>query len=91
VAARIGHEALARMVHGVTVPVQVHVCYGYAMVVKEEITSAHYAEVLALLAACPIAGISLEYEQPGHGPDILAACGGQARGAGAVGPGEAGT
>lgn len=75
VAARVGHEALGRMVHGLSVPVQVHVCYGYAMVVKDKSPSAHYADVLALLAASPVQGISLEYEQPGHGPEILAACG----------------
>lgn len=75
VAARIGVEAIARMVRGLEVPVQVHVCYGYALVFPEKSPSAHYADVLALLARAPIAGISLEYEQPGHTPEILVHCG----------------
>lgn len=73
-ARRVGTEALARMVRGVKVPVQVHVCYGYAHVFPDKTPSAHYAEALALIAASPVSGISLEYEQPGHEPDILACC-----------------
>jgi 5-methyltetrahydropteroyltriglutamate--homocysteine methyltransferase len=74
-ARRVGLDALGRMVRGVGVPVQVHVCYGYAIAFPEKTPSEHYADVLRLLARCPIAGISLEYEQPGHTPEILAACG----------------
>ena len=75
VAERIGGTALATMVDGITVPVIVHVCYGYALVHKEKAASALYPKALELLAACPIAGISLEYEQPGHAPDLLQSCG----------------
>ena len=71
----VGHRAIARMVEGVTAPVIVHVCYGYANVFKEKSVSQHHPAVLELLADCPITGISLEYEQPGHGPDILTHCG----------------
>lgn len=32
-------------------------------------------DVLALAATCRITGISVEYEQPGHEPDVLRRCG----------------
>lgn len=74
-AKRIGQRAITRMVEGITVPVIVHVCYGYSIVYKEKSQCPAYPEVLQLLSNCPIAGISLEYEQPGHTPDILQHCG----------------
>jgi len=74
-ARRIGPAAIERMVQGVRAPVIVHVCYGYALVYDEKSASPTYPEVLELLSACPIAGISLEYEQPGHNPAILRHCG----------------
>ncbi len=74
-AREVGRAAIARMVQGIHVPVQVHVCYGYALVFPNKSPSPVYAEVLELLADCPIAGISLEYEQPRHDPDILRHCG----------------
>ena len=74
-ARRIGPAAIARMVEGVRAPVIVHVCYGYALVYDEKSASPAYPEVLELLAGCPIAGISLEYEQPAHDPSILRHCG----------------
>jgi 5-methyltetrahydropteroyltriglutamate--homocysteine methyltransferase len=72
---RIGHQAISRMMEGISIPVVAHICYGYAIVFKEKTPSSDYPEVLELLAATPITGISLEYEQPGHGPDILKHCG----------------
>ncbi|MGV3549289.1 hypothetical protein [Rhizobium sp.] len=74
-AKRIGPQAIARMVEGITVPTIVHVCYGYSIVYKDKSPSALYPEVLQLLSECPITGISLEYEQPGHTPELLTACG----------------
>jgi hypothetical protein len=38
-------------------------------------SSPHYPPLPELLAERPIAGISLEYEQPHHVPDILRHCG----------------
>jgi 5-methyltetrahydropteroyltriglutamate--homocysteine methyltransferase len=76
-ARRIGHRAISRMVEGVSTPVIAHICYGYAIVYKEKSVSPDYPEALELLAECPIAGISLEYEQPGHDPSILRHCGGK--------------
>lgn len=72
---RVGQAAIRRAVEGVRAPVIVHVCYGYALVYREKSASAVYPEVLELLADCPIAGISLEYEQPGHEPSLLRWCG----------------
>jgi 5-methyltetrahydropteroyltriglutamate--homocysteine methyltransferase len=74
-ARRIGRAAIARAVEGVRVPVLAHVCYGYAVVYKEKSASPSYPEVLEILADCPIAGISLEYEQPKHDPSLLRYCG----------------
>jgi 5-methyltetrahydropteroyltriglutamate--homocysteine methyltransferase len=74
-ARQTGRQAIRRMVEGIAVPVVVHVCYGYAIVYKDKPSSPHYPLLLELLAECPIAGISLEYEQPHHLPDILRHCG----------------
>jgi 5-methyltetrahydropteroyltriglutamate--homocysteine methyltransferase len=74
-ARRFGKAAIARMTAGITVPVIVHVCYGYALVFRDKSASPTYPEVLELLADCPIAGISLEYEQPKHAPSLLRHCG----------------
>jgi 5-methyltetrahydropteroyltriglutamate--homocysteine methyltransferase len=70
-----GRQAITRMVAGVSVPVIVHVCYGYAIVYKKKTASGDYPRVLELLSDCPIAGISLEYEQPRHDPGLLVHCG----------------
>jgi len=74
-ARRFVREAIARVVQGVETPVIVHVCYGYAFVMRQKAASPTYPEVLELLADCPIAGISLEYEQPRHEPSLLKHCG----------------
>ena len=70
-----GVAALAQVVEGVTVPVIVHVCYGYALVVREKSASPTYPALLEVLSDAPISGMSIEYEQPGHGPDLLRHCG----------------
>lgn len=74
-ARRIGVAAIARVVEGVRAPVIVHACYGYAIAFEEKRANPAYAEVLELLSSCPIAGISLEYEQPRHEPSLLQRCG----------------
>lgn len=75
VAERIGREALTVAVDGITIPVIVHVCYGYAIVFKDKSPSEIYPGTLEVLADSPISAISLEYEQPGHEPDLLRHCG----------------
>lgn len=71
-AADFGTEAIARMVRGIDCPVALHVCYGYALVNAVKSASADYAAAVALAAACPVAAVSVEYEQPRHTPDLLA-------------------
>ena len=74
-AARFGVAAVNRMTEGITVPVILHMCYGYAFVAESKTVNPQYGDVLALAATCDIAGISVEYEQPGHEPDVLRRCG----------------
>lgn len=71
-------EALNRMVHGVRTRTAVHVCYGYARTSKNKPINPKYAEALDLIAASNVDEISLEYEQPGHQPDVLTHCGSKA-------------
>lgn len=63
--------AMERVMRGITTPVMVHVCYGYAMYSHGKSASPTYADVVRLLASLPVHGMSLEYEQPGHQPDLL--------------------
>lgn len=74
-AKRYGMEVLERMVAGVRTPIAVHVCYGYAAFTDSKGVNPAYKDCLEILAASPIHAISLEYEQPGHEPDILEHCG----------------
>lgn len=74
-ARRYGGEVINRMVDGLRTPVVVHVCYGYAALIENKAVNPAYAEVLALLAACNIWGMSIEYEEPGHTPELLQHCG----------------
>lgn len=70
-AQQLAPAAIARMVEGITTPVIVHACYGYAMYSTGKSANPSYADVVRLLAQLPIAGMSLEYAQPGHEPDLL--------------------
>lgn len=75
-ARRLGPVAIERVTRGLTLPVAVHVCYGYAYYRTSKRPSDSYADVLRLLADCDrVDAISLEYEQPGHQPDLLRHCG----------------
>ena len=65
-------EALNRAAHGVSATTAVHVCYGYAMYIDDKWVNPTYASALDLLSRTDIQQISLEYEQPGHQPDVLA-------------------
>jgi 5-methyltetrahydropteroyltriglutamate--homocysteine methyltransferase len=55
----------------VTATTAVHVCYGYSLYIAEKRVNPLYSEVLEFLARTSIDQISLEYEQPGHQPDLL--------------------
>lgn len=64
-------EAINRTVRGVSIPTAVHVCYGYSKNIAKKRVNPVYEQALDLLAATDIDEISLEYEQPGHGPELL--------------------
>jgi len=71
-----GQEVLEVVTRGVTAPIVVHVCYGYAYYTGAKEPRDAYADALSLLASSnSVAAISLEYEQPGHQPELLRACG----------------
>lgn len=74
-AKELAPAAMARMVEGITTPMIVHVCYGYAMYSTRKSANPSYGDVVKLIADMPVSGMSLEYEQPGHGPDLLRAAG----------------
>ena len=65
-----GAEALDIALAGVRATTAVHVCYGYATLGKKR-ADARYGEVIEAIAASGAHWISIEYEQPGHGPDLL--------------------
>ncbi len=52
-----------------------HMCYGYANAVQDKRVNPEFYGALELLASTDIDAISLEYAQPGHRPDVLAAAG----------------
>jgi len=64
-------EAIDRTIHGVKTPTAVHVCFGYSKNIAEKRTNPVYEQALELLASTNIDEISLEYEQPGYGPELL--------------------
>jgi len=64
-------EAIDRTLAGVTTRTSVHVCYGYSKNIAEKRATPVYEQSLELLAASCVDDISLEYEQPAHGPDLL--------------------
>jgi len=64
-------EAIDRCLAGVDATTAVHMCYGYSRNIAEKRATPVYQDALALLAATTVDQISLEYEQPGHQPDLL--------------------
>ncbi len=71
-------EAIDRALAGVTTRTSVHVCYGYSKNIAEKRATPVYAEAIEALAASCVHEISLEYEQPRHGPELLEHCGDKA-------------
>lgn len=64
-------EALSRMVAGVEARTAVHICYGYAQNIASKRVNPAYAEAMQMIAASDVDEMSIEYEQPGHEPDVL--------------------
>jgi 5-methyltetrahydropteroyltriglutamate--homocysteine methyltransferase len=73
-ALRWGTSALDRAFDGIPATKIVHVCYGYATIGRKHL-DANYGRVLDAIAASGTDAVSLEYEQPGHGPELLSHCG----------------
>jgi 5-methyltetrahydropteroyltriglutamate--homocysteine methyltransferase len=73
-AVRWGARALDRAFEGVRALKAVHVCYGYATLGRKHADPA-YPGVLEAIAASSADAITLEYEQPGHEPELLRSCG----------------
>jgi 5-methyltetrahydropteroyltriglutamate--homocysteine methyltransferase len=71
-------EAINRALRGVTTRTAVHMCYGYSKNIAEKRANPVYEKALSLLAATDVNEISLEYEQPGHTPELLAHAGDKA-------------
>jgi 5-methyltetrahydropteroyltriglutamate--homocysteine methyltransferase len=71
-------EALNRAVHGLKVTTAVHMCYGYSKNIAAKRVNPTYEKGLEILAASDIDEISVEYEQPGHTPELLTRAGSKA-------------
>ncbi|WP_283193369.1 hypothetical protein [Rhizobium sp. AN80A] len=67
----IGKPVIERLLEGITTPVVLHVCYGYAKYSSSKTINPSYPEVLRLLSETSVQAMSIEYEQPGHTPDLL--------------------
>ena len=74
---RWGTRALDQALEGIRVPTVVHICYGYALIGTKHVDP-RYGEALQAIAASRADAVSLEYEQPGHSPDVLRHCGNKA-------------
>jgi 5-methyltetrahydropteroyltriglutamate--homocysteine methyltransferase len=70
-------EAIDRALAGLRCRTAVHMCYGYSRNIAEKRATPVYAQAVALLAATSADEISLEYAQPGHGPELLAGAAGK--------------
>jgi 5-methyltetrahydropteroyltriglutamate--homocysteine methyltransferase len=68
-------DAINTAVKGLSVPVVIHVCYGYPLYMTTTRPSSLYTEVLSLVAQSDISAISLAYEVPRHEPQLLKHCG----------------
>ena len=70
-------EAIDRALGNVTVPTAVHMCYGYSKNQSTKEASPLYGQAIELLASTCADAMSLEYEQPGHEPELLGHAGGK--------------
>jgi 5-methyltetrahydropteroyltriglutamate--homocysteine methyltransferase len=64
-------EAIDRCLAGVEATTAIHMCYGYARNIAEKRATPVYERAVELLGQTSADALSLEYEQPGHGPDLL--------------------
>lgn len=52
-----------------------HMCYGYANAVRQKAVNPEFRAALDLMASTNVDGVSIEYAQPGHQPEVLRALG----------------
>jgi 5-methyltetrahydropteroyltriglutamate--homocysteine methyltransferase len=64
-------EAIDRCLAGVQATTAVHMCYGYARNIAAKRATPVYEQAVALLSETSADALSLEYEQPGHEPELL--------------------
>ena len=64
-------EVLDRAIAGVKATTVVHLCYGYSIAMKNKRVDERFGAVLEAVAASAIDAINLEYEEPGHQPELL--------------------
>ena len=69
-----GARVLDRTLAGIETTTAVHICYGYATIGAKKVDP-NYGRALEAIAASRADQICLEYEQPGHEPEILRHCG----------------
>ena len=75
-AVRWGTKALDAALDGIRTVKAVHLCYGYATIGGKRLDP-NYARALQAIAASSTDQICIEYEQPGHQPELLHHCGGK--------------
>jgi 5-methyltetrahydropteroyltriglutamate--homocysteine methyltransferase len=85
--AAYGLKALNRCLEGVTMPVIVHLCYGYPGGGQRQ-HEYEYPELLEMLMRTPVAGFSVEFARSGFDPALLAMCKDRIVVFGCVDPGE---
>lgn len=69
-AVKWGSKCLDIAFDGIKTTKAVHMCYGYAMIGDKHVNP-NYSKVLQAIAQANTDQISIEYEQPGHRPDLL--------------------
>ena len=69
-AVKWGTKALNIAFAGIDTTKAVHMCYGYAMIGDKHVDP-NYTQALEAIAESSTDLISIEYEQPGHGPELL--------------------
>ena len=69
-----GTQVLDVAFDGIRATKAVHICYGYATIGDKKVDP-HYGAALEAIAASNVDWICMEYEQPGHEPDVLRHCG----------------
>ncbi len=75
---RWGTRALNRALDGVRATKLVHICYGYATIGAKRVDRKLRRGDRGDFLIDSRTEISLEYEQPGHGPELLQSCGDKA-------------